>query len=217
MASPPPFPAAPDPLRRLSEELHELAERFREETVTLQEVMSTLGDRATGLTIVILALPFCAPISIPGLSIPFGAVIFALAMSLVLGVPAWLPARLLAVRLPPRFFRVVLEGASKFIGWIEHRLRPRWPWLIGRRWLRQVHALGVASGALLLLLPLGGVPFTNTLPALVVVVGMLGLMERDGAAVAAAHGLLLATLAYFAAFAGAVVELIDRLTRWWGG
>ncbi len=212
-----PCPAPPDPLRRLSEELHELAEHFRERAVTLREVMATLGDRATGLTIVILALPFCAPISIPGLSIPFGAVILVLAMSLVLGVPAWLPARLLAVQLPPRFFRIVLEGTSKFIGWIERRLRPRWPWVTASPLLRRVHASVVACGALLLLLPLGGVPLTNTLPALVVVVGMLGMLERDGAAVAAAHALLLATFAYFAAFAGALVELIERLTRWWTG
>lgn len=212
-----PSPTGPDPLRRLSTELHELADRFRERAVTLREVMATLGSRATGLIIVILALPFCTPISIPGLSIPFGAVILVLAACFVLGLPPWLPARLLAVELPPRFFRALLEGASKLIGWIEHRLHPRWPWLTGSTWLLRLHALLVCGGAFLLLLPLGGVPFTNMLPALVVVVGTLGTLERDGAAVAAAYGLFLTTLVYFAAFAGAIVEIADRLMRWWGG
>lgn len=203
----------PDPLRKLSEELHALAERFREQAVTLREVMATLGTRAAGIMIVILSLPFCAPISIPGLSVPFGAVILVLAGCFVLGQPPWLPARLLAVKLPPRFFRAVMEGASKFIGWIERRLRPRWLWLTEGRLLPRLHALAVCGGALLLLLPLGGIPFTNTLPALVVILGTLGIMERDGAAVAASYGLLLATVVYFGTFAGLIVEIFERLMR----
>ena len=212
-----PSPTGPDPLRKLSQELHALAEQFRERKVTLREVMTTLGGRASGLMIVILALPFCSPISIPGLSVPFGAVIFMLGACFVAGRPPWLPQRLLAVELPPKFFRAVLEGASKFIGWIERQLHPRWAWITGTTALMRLHGLLVCAGAALLLLPLGGIPFTNMLPALVVVIGTLGMMERDGAAVAAAYGLLLATLAYFAAFAGAAIELFDRIKAWIAG
>jgi hypothetical protein len=212
-----PAPTGADPLRKLSDELHALAEQFREHKVTLREVMTTLGGRASGLMIVILGLPFCSPISIPGLSVPFGAVIFVLGACFVAGRPPWLPQRLLAVELPPKFFRAVLEGASKFIGWIERRLHPRWAWITGTTALMRLHGLLVCAGAALLLLPLGGIPFTNTLPALVVVIGTLGMMERDGAAVVTAYGLLLATLAYFAFFAGAAIELFDKLKQWISG
>ncbi|MFM7749439.1 MAG: exopolysaccharide biosynthesis protein [Opitutaceae bacterium] len=208
-----PSPASP----RLSAELHQLAETFRERTVTLRELIAKLGERATALLVVILALPFCAPVSIPGLSVPFGAVILLLSAGYATGRPLWLPARLLAVELPPRFFRGLLEATSRLLGWIERRMRPRWLWFTaGRGWLR-LHALAVCAGALLLLLPLGGIPFTNTLPALVVVVGTLGMLERDGAAVAAAYGLLVATLAYFALFAGVAFEVTQRLLRAWSG
>lgn len=212
-----PLPTGPDPLRKLSEELHALAEEFRERRVTLREVMTTLGGRASGLMIVILALPFCSPISIPGLSVPFGAVIVLLGACYVAGRPPWLPRRLLAVQLPPRFFRAVLEGASKFIGWMERRLHPRWAWVTGTTALMRVHGLMVCTGAGLLLLPLGGIPFTNMLPALVVVIGTLGMMERDGGAVVTAYGLLLATLVYFAAFVGAAIELFEKLKQWVAG
>jgi hypothetical protein len=212
-----PLPTGPDPLRKLSEELHALAEEFRERKVTLQEVMGTLGGRASGLMIVILALPFCSPISIPGLSVPFGAVIFVLGACFVGGRPPWLPRRLLAVQLPPKFFRAVLEGASKFIGWIERRLHPRWTWVTGSTAIMRVHGLLVCAGAAVLLLPLGGIPFTNMFPALVVVVGTLGMMERDGVAVAAAYGIFGATLVYFATFAGVVIELFAKLTQWIAG
>ncbi len=209
-------PTAEDPSAaspRLSAELHQLAEAFRERSVTLREVIGKLGDRATALLVVILALPFCAPVSIPGLSIPFGAVILLLSAGYATGRPLWLPAKLLAVELPPRFFRGLLEATSRLLGWIERRMRPRWLWFTaGRGWLR-LHALAVCAGAVLLLLPLGGIPFTNTLPALVVVVGTLGMLERDGAAVAAAYGLLVATLAYFALFAGVAFEVTQRLLQ----
>lgn len=213
-------PTAEDPSAaspRLSTELHQLAETFRERSVTLREVIGKLGDRATALLVVILALPFCAPVSIPGLSIPFGAVILLLSAGYATGRPLWLPAKLLAVELPPRFFRGLLEATSRLLGWIERRMRPRWLWFTASRgWLR-LHALAVCAGAVLLLLPLGGIPLTNTLPALVVVVGTLGMLERDGAAVAAAYGLLVATLAYFALFAGVAFEVTQRLLRAWSG
>ncbi len=217
-----PAPGAPgataaDPLLTLSQELHGLAEQFADHRITLGEVMATLGHRASGLMIIILALPFCSPISIPGLSVPFGAVILVLGACYVVGRPPWLPRRLLAVQLPPRFFRAVLEGASKFIGWIEKRLRPRWPWLTGSTALMRTHGLVVCLGAFLLLLPLGGIPFTNTLPALAVVLATLGMMERDGLALATAYAFLLGTLIYFATFAGVLIKLGERAWQWIGG
>jgi hypothetical protein len=206
-------PTEPDPLKKFSDELHALAVRFAEKTVTLQEVIDALGARASALLMVILALPFCSPISIPGLSVPFGVVIAVLAARFALGLPPWLPRRLLAVKLPPKFFRAVLEGASKFIGVIERQLRPRWLWLTEGAVLRRLHMGLVCAGALLLLLPLGGIPFTNTLPALVVVIGALGVLERDGVAVTVAYGFLALTLVYFTVFAGVIVELGERALR----
>ena len=79
--------------------------------------------------------------------------------------------------------------------------------------MRFVHMCMVCAGAGLLLLPLSGFPFTNTLPALVIVFGMLGVMERDGVAVVAAYGFLVATVVYFALFATAIIELISRLRQ----
>ena len=182
--------------------------------MTLREVMEVLGARASALLIIILALPFCAPISIPGLSVPFGIVILFIAARFALGLPPWLPERLLKTQLPPRFFRAVLEGASKFLGWIERRLKPRWPWWTSSLGRLRVHAAMVGFCGFLLLLPLVGIPFTNTLPALVIVIGMLGMMERDGIAIAGAYGLLLVTLGYLGMFARVMLELLQRGHAW---
>ncbi len=206
----------PDPFKKFSDELHALAERFQDHTVTLQEIIDALGARASALLIIILALPFCAPVMIPGLSTPFGLAILVLAGCFALGLPPWLPRRLLAVKLPPKFFRAVLEGASKLIGWIERRLSPRWLWLTEGKVMRFVHMGMVCAGAGLLLLPLGGIPLTNTLPALVIVIGMLGLLERDGAAVSVAYGFLVATVIYFGLYAAAAIKFISWIRQYLG-
>ncbi len=204
----------PDPLKTLSAELHSLGQAFSDHAVTIGEVMTLLGARASALLIVILALPFCAPISIPGLSVPFGVMIAFLATRYALGLPPWLPRKLLATRLPPKFFGKLMANAGKLIGWIERRLRPRWLWLTPSPAITRLHTLVVIVSGLLLLLPLGGIPFTNTLPALAIVVVTLGVIERDGIAIIVAYVLLLATVVYFGAFAATFVELFERAWAW---
>jgi len=137
-------------------------------------------------------------------------VIAVLAARFALGLPPWLPARLLAVKLPPRFFPRRAGGGEQVHRRIERQLRPRWLWLTETVFLQRLHTGIVCAGALLLLLPLGGIPFTNTLPALVVVIGTLGVMERDawqwrGVWVSGDDGV------YFTVFAGVIIELGQRV------
>ena len=195
-------------------ELKALAEMFAEQEMTLREVMDRLGVKASGLLILILALPFCAPVTIPGLSTPFGLVIAFISGRFALGRAPWLPRRLLAVKLPPRFFRKVIGGTERLMGWVERRLRPRWSWLTDRPGKLRFHSWIICFSALLLALPLGGIPFTNTLPGLAIFIGMLGIMARDGVAVLIGYGLLAGTLVYFGLFAAVFTELIQHVMVW---
>jgi hypothetical protein len=215
-AAPEPADAARlDSPKTLSMELKALAEAFAEQEVTLREVMAQLGANASGLFVLILALPFCAPVTIPGLSTPLGLVIAFIAGRYALAMVPWLPSRLLAVKLPPRFFKKVLSGSERFVGWVERRLRPRWNWLTGTPARLRFHGWSICFAALLLALPLGGIPFTNTLPGLAIFIGMLGIMMRDGAAILAGYGLLAGTVVYFGTFAAVFAELVRHVTTWW--
>lgn len=206
-----------DPLRRLSDDLHALAEGFKDHAVTLGEVLDRLGTRATALVVVVCALPFCSPVTIPGMSTPFGFVILVISLGYVAGRPPWLPARLRAVALPPRFFSRVLEFGSKLVGWIERQLRPRLDFVADAAWKQRVHALVVVAAAGLLLIPLPPFPpLTNTLPALVIVVLMMSLIERDGVMILAGHLLFLLTLAYFAFWGAVIVEGLRHVLERFG-
>ncbi|MBX3737520.1 MAG: exopolysaccharide biosynthesis protein [Candidatus Didemnitutus sp.] len=207
-----------DPLRRLSDDLHALSVAFSDHAVTLGEVMGKLGARASALLIVVCSLPFCSPVTIPGLSTPFGLVILILALRFAAGLPPWLPARLRDVKLPPKFFARVLEAGSRIVGWIERQLRPRWDWLSDAPWKIRLHTLVVAAAAVLLLLPLPPVPpLTNTLPALVIVVLTMSLLERDGFGIAAGYTLFVGTVGYFAFWATVIVEAVRRILERLGG
>jgi hypothetical protein len=207
-------PAAPvaDHEADLSAELAGLAARYRERAVPIGEILDTLGGRASALLVVICALPFSTPISIPGLSTPFGLVILLLATRFFLGLPPWLPARLRRVVLPAAFFTKVLEASSKLVGWLERRLRHgRLPLLADANWKLRLHTAVVIFSALLLMIPLPPLPpFTNTLPALVAVVMTFSTLKRDGGGVLAGYAVFLFTVGYFISIVAVIRAVFER-------
>lgn len=203
--------APPAPLE-LSATLRGLSEEYKERPAPLGEILDTLGPRGSALLVVICALPFSTPISIPGLSTPFGLVILLLAARFFLGLPPWLPERLRRVILPAAFFTKVLNASSRLVGWLERCLRAgRMPLLGDAHWKLRLHTGVVILSALLLMLPLPPLPpFTNTLPALVSVVMTFSTLKRDGVGILAGYGVFLFTVGYFIFWGAVIVETVNR-------
>ena len=215
-------PVAPEPdprpekQPRLSEELAGLQARFAEQSVTLGEVVQVLHGRAYLLLVLLLALPFCAPISVPGLSTPLGFVIALIALRQALGQKPWLPERMLRMRLPPGFFRRVLVVAERVIRFLETFLRPRATGFVDAPVLRNLHAVMMLMAAGFLLLPLP-IPLTNTVPAWVILLIAAGLLERDGVFIALGYAVAVASGAGVALLGGAAHQLLDMVRRWLTG
>lgn len=184
------------PPRKLSEELARLQETFAERPMKLHEVISVLQGRAYLLLLVLLGLPFCTPIPLPGLSTPFGLVVAFIGLRLALGLKPMLPQRLLNTELPAGFFGRLVKFTRRIVGFFEKMLRPRWFALTNTDVLRRLHALAIFVAGLALLLPLP-IPFTNTFPAWAIMLLACGLLERDGLFVLAGHVVFAAGVAYF--------------------
>ncbi len=199
--------------RKLSEELANLRARAGERAVTLREVLYTLRGRGYLLLVLLLALPFCTPIPLPGLSTPLGLIVGIIGVRLALGQKPWLPARLLDQRLPPTVFAKVFAFTQKIIRGFERLLRPRLLWLTATPGLRQLHAIPIVICAALLLLPLP-IPFSNTVPSWGILLISGGLLERDGGFIVAGHVAALLAIAFFAAIAIFGVEAVDFLWQW---
>jgi len=194
-----------------SQELRALSERYREQPAPLGEILDELGPRASALLVVICALPFSTPISIPGLSALFGLVILLLATRFFMGLPPWLPGRLRRLVLPAKFFTRLLSASSRLVGWLERRMRMRFHVLVDAEWKLRFHTGIVIVSALLLMLPLPPLPpFTNTLPALVAVIMTFSTLKRDGAGVLAGYAIFVFTVGYFIFWSALVVEMVQR-------
>jgi len=205
--------ADPTKPRKLSEEFTMILREFEVETVTLREVLGLLHGRGYVLLVMLLALPFCTPVPLPGLSTPFGLIITIIGVRLALGAKPWLPARLLDTRLPPKIFAKVFALTRKIILGFERLLRPRMLWVTGSAGLLQLHGVPIVICAAMLLLPLP-IPFSNIVPAWGILLIAGGLLERDGAFIIAGYIATLITIAFFAAIAIFGVEAVDFLWQW---
>lgn len=203
-------PTSATPPRKLSEELARLETLFSERAVRLDEVIEVLRGRAYLLLLVLLALPFCTPIPLPGVSTPFGLVVALIGLRLALGMKPWLPLRLLKTELPAGFFGKLIKFTRRLVGIFEKLLRPRVLVLTKTEVLRRLHALVICIAGMALLLPLP-IPFTNTFPAWAILLIACGLLERDGLFVLAGHVVFAAGVAYFFILGESAQKLLEAL------
>jgi len=213
------FAAKTAPLR-LSEELGRLAEIFAERSVTLRELVDVIQGRAYTLLLILLSLPFCTPVPLPGVSTLVGSVIALIGFRLALRRKPWLPARLLDASLPPRFFANLLKAAKRLVSFLEWALHPRLAFLVDNGPAQHLYGAVVFISGVLLLLPLP-VPFSNILPAFTVLLVSAALLERDGYCAIASLFSFALTLCFFAALAWGGTEGVVHggylLDKWFGG
>jgi len=121
---------------------------------------------------------------LPGLSILFGLPMVILAVQMVLGLrtpifPRFIRHRTVRRDVLSRGLALGIRGMQK----TEHLLRPRFLILSGPH-LDRLHSMLALVLSMMVALP---IPFLNLPPSLGVVVLALGLMQRDGAFIAASY------------------------------
>lgn len=201
------------PVKKLSEEMQALQERFAEGPLTLGDVIEVLQGRAWTLVLILLALPFVTPLPLPFLSTPFGLTIALISLRLALGQRPWLPQKLLAKPLPPGFFAKLLRFSTRVLRFLEKLLRPRLSWLAETPALARLHGVAMLTAALVLLLPLP-IPFSNAFPAWLILLVAGGLLERDGGAILLGYGVGAGGVAFFYFLGEAAVHLVEVIKAW---
>jgi hypothetical protein len=214
MASDPATPLAqPDP-GRLSEKLHALHAQAPEQGFRIRHLFEALAGRGHAALLVALALPFCLPIPMLGLSVPFGLIIAFIGLRIAFRKRPWLPAWLLD---KPLQAQTVAGLATKCAG-LERRIhrliQPRWPQVCHHPWMHFSHGITIAVPALLLALPLP-IPGSNLPAAIPLLLLGLGLLEDDGLFIAVGYAAAWAGVAVFAAFFWVGGVGIEHLWEWW--
>jgi hypothetical protein len=181
----PPLP--PPSGRRLSEDLSRVLEVTQMQEISVNLLLRTVRGRGFPALLAILALPFMLPVPLPGLSTPFGLAIGLFGLRLALLRRPLIPRWLLRRKIPPRAIQILVHRGVPIIRYAERWLHPRLLFLPRWAFFRSITGLAIASCGFALALPLP-VPFSNTIPAVSILLLAAGMMEDDGIFILLGYG-----------------------------
>jgi hypothetical protein len=177
--------------------------------VTLGELAEFLGDRSIGGLLLVLAHPMALPVPAPGLSVLFGVPLIVISVQLALGYRrAWLPARLARRAVSRSTFLTIIDRTRPTLQRIERIVRPRARWLAGP-WARVPVGIIFLILAIIITLPM---PLGHVIPGTAISILALGLIERDGVAIAI--GIFTAVLG-LAIVTVASAGILNTAHLWW--
>ncbi|MDJ0511208.1 MAG: exopolysaccharide biosynthesis protein [Crocosphaera sp.] len=150
----------------------------RSSDVKLIDILELAGERIFGFLFVILALPSALPVPAPGYSIPFGVLMFLLAIQLISGAKIpWLPERMMKGSMKLATIQAFLKKGNPWLKRIEELTRPRMTYICTSIPGRIIIGVAIALMSISMMIP---IPGTNTLPAVGIFVTAFGLQEDDG-------------------------------------
>ncbi|SCZ14212.1 exopolysaccharide biosynthesis protein [Microvirga guangxiensis] len=187
-----------------SEVLRLLAKRAEHGEVAVADIAAIAGRRAHPAILALVALPEALPLPVAGMSTALSIPLIAVSAHMaIFGAGQGLPGFLSRRRLPASLVRLVADRAASFLARVEKLSRPRLTWITARS---RVLAAMCLLLALVIALP---IPFGNMPPALCVLLIAVGMIQKDGALVAAgaSGGIFILTGGLFA------VEYLWRIWR----
>ncbi|HAB16509.1 MAG TPA: exopolysaccharide biosynthesis protein [Verrucomicrobiota bacterium] len=180
--------------------------------LTLNELLARTVDRGPYGLIILLCLPFMAPVSLPGVSNVFGVVIVLLAWRIFHAQPARLPRGIGDRSVEGKILAKVIRASIRVLRFIERFTRPRGP-----AWLRSVagrrfNAAVLIVGGLLLAAPIPPIiPLSNFAPAVGIILVAAAMMEEDGVVIWFGYAATLVALVYVAVLFVIQYALIVKL------
>ncbi|KJH70046.1 exopolysaccharide synthesis protein exod [Aliterella atlantica CENA595] len=140
-----------------------------------------MGDRAFGPMLLICALPEVLPLPVAGVSAIIGIPLMLVSAQLAIGLRRpWLPPWVANRSFKRTQFERLVRRTLRYLEKLEHLLKPRWRFLTTPIIERFIGLLLLVL-AIVITLP---IPFGNILPAIAIAIVSLGMIEKDGLAIA---------------------------------
>lgn len=161
------------------------------EFVDAQEVVTALGPRAFGLSVMVIMAPVCLPMP-PGVPTVAGIILAFFAIQMILGFKhPWIPTPMRRLKITRSKLLNGIDTLERRLKFVERLAHPRLEFLT-QGFGSQIVGIALLALAFILILP---IPFLGNLPP-AIAAGILGLAlaQRDG----------LMALIGFAATAGAI-------------
>jgi hypothetical protein len=186
-----------NPDKSLAETLTETASSIQSPHITLRELLEMVGEQGLLLFCMLLTLPFLIPVSIPGVSTVFGLVIILIGIGVTLNRVPWLPSRLMNRQFATENLIPTLQKGAQFVGRFDRFVRPRLLVLSHGTTINRFNGFMIIASSLLLMVPLGLVPFSNFFPAVAILFLAIGMLQRDGLFITLGYLLFIVTVVYF--------------------
>lgn len=184
-----------------SEVIARLLGQMDKSSFSVRELMEMVGEKGLLMVCALMTLPFLFPVSIPGVSTVFGLAILLIALSISTGRLPWMPAFVADRQLDADKLKPVLQRGVVLLKKLDRVLRPQRLRLLTAGGMNHVNGLAIMFAAALLMLPLGLVPFSNTMPGVAILLLALGVSQRDGLLVLGGYLMIAGTLVYFSILA----------------
>ena len=152
--------------------------------------------------VLILSLPFCQPLQIPGLSLPFGLVIALCGFRMLTrSEKIWLPKKFLHKKISQEKLNSILDKAYWLIKRIKPWIYPRLQFLTLNPIMKKANGCIIIFQGLILALPLP-LPLSNMIAAWALLFMALGILKDDGLCIIIGYliSLLVISLSLFAIF-----------------
>ena len=177
------------------------------DTITLGDFLDTIGERAFGFVILILALPNFIPVPI-GVGGVMGVLVIFIGLQMLAGFEhPWLLGKLRARGVSRASVEKFVKRLTPLLRWLERICRPRFEKLTEHPGHRITGFLLVLVG-IALALP---IPFTNYVFGVLLVLYAVALIERDGAALIVAWLASVAGAIALLTLSGAAIEAMRKM------
>jgi hypothetical protein len=166
-------------MNRLLDDLQDLERLARSsESIRLDALVARAGVEGHAFLITVLSIPFLQPVPLFGLSTLIGSALFIIGCFYMLGQPPYLPQKMAQSEVRSETVLMIVHHLNRLFGWLSRFLRPRGEFLLASRLSRILIGLILMIHAVLLALPLP-IPASNSLPAAVLFLFSLAVVERD--------------------------------------
>ncbi len=162
--------------RKLSTVVQDALDELEGDSVTLEQISGQLGTRAYGAFIVLMSLPNF----IPGISLLSGLVLLVFSCQMFLGIEKpWLPKIIGQFEIKRSVLQNAMDKMLPSLKKFERYIQPR---LVFMSEPFAVRCMGAVT-AILSLIIMFPIPFSNLIPSLALLCLALGMMQKDGVTV----------------------------------
>jgi hypothetical protein len=198
-----------------SQVISEISSTIPGEGIKLEGFLDIIGERGLFMSCMILTAPFLLPVSVPGMSIPFGTAIFLISLGILSDRPVLLPKRAMNHKISKRDMELILNGILNILIPLERYIKPRLCFLVRGNTIKHINGTMVAFGAVLLVTPIIA-PLGDFFPSYGILFISLGTLENDGYLVLAGYATVIFTAVYYILIFAIGITLIIIILSYFG-